>query len=453
MGIKRFNDFGRSMAPDAYTTISVEKFRGKRIAIDGYSFVYSRMFGSNAASYRGVNLKLDPMAKPDEGERNAAWYTSVIEFTITLMSFGITPVFVFDGPNVPGKEKCRAARRDDKKKTMKKIDALTEELNGMSVLDRDDKSVEKLKSMKSSVTYVAKDQVDHLVNILECIGIPTLRAYGDGENLCCALAHEGLVAGVYSSDTDCIAMGCPILITGITKGSKRYGMTFDVVIFDKIFRELELTYAQYVDLCIMGKCDYNENIKGIGMHKAYNLIKTYGSIEEIGKVRDIACLEHEFCREVFRSRPSHELLGDEYLKVETPIGSKHGNVLTKKLPCLNVNYGKLHAGNVRSLLGSVGVDGMKYHTLIASSKNITKLGNSGAESVLSEGRIIVSNNGSVPIRIIDAPEATAGLTIDTNIIKALAISSGAATPPVDNVQNEPMMINPVDPLTDMLRIE
>jgi 5'-3' exonuclease len=45
-------------------------------------------------------------------------------------------------------------------------------------------------------------------------------------------------------------------------------------------------------------CDYNTNIKNYGPKKAYDLIKRYGSIDEIQKKLeglDMTCLNHKIC--------------------------------------------------------------------------------------------------------------------------------------------------------------
>ena len=50
---------------------------------------------------------------------------------------------------------------------------------------------------------------------------------------------------------------------------------------EKVLQGLGITYDQFIDLCILLGCDYCGNIKGIGPKKSVELIKQYGSIEEI----------------------------------------------------------------------------------------------------------------------------------------------------------------------------
>jgi len=63
---------------------------------------------------------------------------------------------------------------------------------------------------------------------------------------------------------------------------------------EKVLQGLGITYDQFIDLCILLGCDYCGNIKGIGPKKSVELIKQYGSIEEI-----LQNIDHKVCRRIF----------------------------------------------------------------------------------------------------------------------------------------------------------
>lgn len=50
---------------------------------------------------------------------------------------------------------------------------------------------------------------------------------------------------------------------------------------DKVLSQMELSMAEFVDLCILLGCDYCPSIRGIGMKKAVELINKHKSIEAI----------------------------------------------------------------------------------------------------------------------------------------------------------------------------
>ena len=51
--------------------------------------------------------------------------------------------------------------------------------------------------------------------------------------------------------------------------------------YEKVLRGMELTYPQFVDLCILCGCDYCSSIKGIGPKTALKYIKQFGSLERV----------------------------------------------------------------------------------------------------------------------------------------------------------------------------
>lgn len=50
-----------------------------------------------------------------------------------------------------------------------------------------------------------------------------------------------------------------------------------------ILEGLELNMDQFIELCILLGCDYVDTIRGIGPKKALDLIRKYGSIEDVLK--------------------------------------------------------------------------------------------------------------------------------------------------------------------------
>ena len=53
-----------------------------------------------------------------------------------------------------------------------------------------------------------------------------------------------------------------------------------------LWQELTKCPRQFIDLCILLGCDYCDSIKGIGPHRALELIKKYNSIEAVLETLD-----------------------------------------------------------------------------------------------------------------------------------------------------------------------
>ncbi len=246
-----------------------------------------------------VNLKDNPSADQNSRARDLEWIDQIMEYTMKIMSFNIFPVYVFDGEEKDAKKGTHEKRSKQKQDTKNKIDELVKKLDSIDVLDIDDDEVEQLRKLKTSVLKVDRDTVQKFKDLLSAIGLPVITAKGEAEKLCCIMANKGLVSGVHSEDTDCIALRCPLLITGITKGSYGNKTQVNVTKFHPILKTLNITYESFLDLCIMSGCDYNERISGIGPEKAFKLISDLESIDNLPETIDKTCLNYEMCRELF----------------------------------------------------------------------------------------------------------------------------------------------------------
>lgn len=69
-----------------------------------------------------------------------------------------------------------------------------------------------------------------------------------------------------------------------------------------LLEKIKMTYENFVDFCIMCKCDYNESIPSLGSVTIYKLFKKYKSLKKIQEMNpqyDYGPLKLEKCREIF----------------------------------------------------------------------------------------------------------------------------------------------------------
>lgn len=88
-----------------------------------------------------------------------------------------------------------------------------------------------------------------------------------------------------SEDMDTLTFGSPVLLRHLTFSEQRK-LPIEEFRLDVALEDLGLTHEQFVDLCILLGCDYCDSIRGIGPHRAYNMIKSHGSLEEVIKSLD-----------------------------------------------------------------------------------------------------------------------------------------------------------------------
>lgn len=195
--------------------------------------------------------------------------------TCKMLENGIKPIYVFDGkaPELKIHELTkRKERREDAEKKL--LAAETEE-------DR--------AKMKKRLVRVTKQHNEDCKRLLQLLGCPVVTSPSEAEAQCAQLCKEGLVYAIATEDMDGLTFAAPKLIRNLSSGKsddKAREYTFS-----KVLDGLEIDYDQFVDLCILMGCDYCDSIMGIGGKKGLELIKTFGSIEEILKNKyDI----HEF---------------------------------------------------------------------------------------------------------------------------------------------------------------
>ena len=114
--------------------------------------------------------------------------------------------------------------------------------------------------------------------LLRLLGLPIIESPSEAEAQCAQLCKEGLVYGTATEDMDGLTFGSPRLVRNLTSGSTEKVKEY---VLEKVLNGLGLNQKQFIDLGILMGCDYCESIKGIGGKKGLELIKKYGSIEDI----------------------------------------------------------------------------------------------------------------------------------------------------------------------------
>lgn len=239
--------------------ILFDAFRGHKIAIDISILQNKNLYGAYKHEYGKKNKVDRDFEDVDEETADTRFHIINIELAISFLSYGILPVFVFDGDKRPEKEDTCNAREKAHKDREKKI----RKLEKKDVLTKEEKAT--LTSLKSS-KRVTKSHNEETKNILKYIGFPCLTATYDAEKLCTMLCLEGKVKAVYSSDGDNLAMGCPMLLTShksvIEKGNKvRY---FEYARLKHALKALNMNRKKFLHMCVLLGTDFNKNIYGMG---------------------------------------------------------------------------------------------------------------------------------------------------------------------------------------------
>lgn len=285
MGITNFSALLK-ICPGAIKQYPLSFLRGKRIAIDAMWFGYTYW----SIAYKKEVNSIDILTEEVNFTRIFDHFVSLLKLQLNrLFLNNILPVFVMDGkPSKIKYEHTVDKRKEDKKTKIDYINELKKKIDEEGVIKCREEVKDYIKAVKGNARFTYEYSLKY-INFIRDLGIPYLKAQGitgEADKLCVYLLKHGYVQGVFSNDRDFLVFGAKYLITGYT-GVKYNKYTnenihhLSIIDLNSILYDLEITYLQLVDVCILAGCDYNKKLAGVGITNIYKLIKDYGSIENL----------------------------------------------------------------------------------------------------------------------------------------------------------------------------
>lgn len=181
--------------------------------------------------------------------------------TINLLKKNIIPIYVFDGKPPEFKTKVLEQRRNVKKKAYEKLEvAETQE--------------EKIKYFKKTVS-ISKKQLQECKELLDLMGIPYIEAPEEADSQCAYLVKNGFADSVMTEDMDILTFGAKKIYRNLSSYKKK---TLEIKL-DDILKTIDLTYEQFIELCILFGCDYSDKIKNVNTDIIYQYYYKFKNIE------------------------------------------------------------------------------------------------------------------------------------------------------------------------------
>ncbi|ODQ68519.1 flap endonuclease 1 [Nadsonia fulvescens var. elongata DSM 6958] len=260
MGIKGLNKLISDNASLAIRQSEMKNFFGRKVAIDASMSLYQFLIAVR---------QQDGGQLTNENGDTTSHLMGMFYRTLRMVDNGIKPLYVFDGkpPVMKGGE---LAKRLERRETAEKAIAELKETG----------TVEEISKFERRTVRVTKEQNEDAKKLLKLMGIPYVEAPCEAEAQCAALAKAGKVYAAASEDMDTLCYKTPFLLRHLTFSEARK-MPISEISYDKIIEGLELTHAQFIDLCILMGCDYCDTIRGVGPVTAYKLIKEHETLENI----------------------------------------------------------------------------------------------------------------------------------------------------------------------------
>ncbi len=290
MGIKGLSKYISTKIPQAVVTIATTQLRGTRVAIDGNGIGYRVM----SRAINKLIRKPSTLVPLNTQLLRQSWLDEYFYYLNELVHQQITPVVVLDGMSPPEKHRCQLQRQAGRASQERRL------AQAVAALDGSAESRDQYRKAFASAFHVNSEDYQVLETHLLELGVPCIRAAGEGESLCAALCAEQRVVAVVSTDTDLLAMGCPLVLTEIS-GTECTGWRLDLIL-----KALNLTQDQFRDWCVMAGCDFNSNIPKLAIVRSLSLIQQHQTIEAAvtNCKLNADCLNYVRCRELLGYQPS-----------------------------------------------------------------------------------------------------------------------------------------------------
>lgn len=304
MGIKALLPFIREKCPNAYRMYDFDILKNKTLLIDISIIMYAEKAKARREIARTTNLMIN--FDLDEKAIFNLWLQYICQFTLTLLNHQIHPIFVFDGAPHEAKNAVKDKRKNMRNEQLENIRILREQLQHYPEMQYPKILIDKLRTCLVNFVEVKFNEVRSCQELLAHMGLDIIQAKQEAEQTCAMLVIENRAHCIFSRDSDVLAYGCPIFFNEITRQQGKYyfyGYSLEVIL-----TELELNFNEFRDFLIMAGCDYNNNMKGIGIKRAYNLIKTYHSIENLPDNYDTSVLNYQLCREMFNNKSCEDVI-------------------------------------------------------------------------------------------------------------------------------------------------
>jgi exonuclease-1 len=233
----------------------ISKFRNQRLAVDGYCWLHRALYGSTLSDMTGKSLN-----------ESTRWIQYCMGILDMLLSYEIEVYLVFDGKNLPAKERTEADRAASRSKNLElgyEEKRKGNKAEARSLLARSVDVSPRMAAQFMQVLRKHRPQVKFVV------------APYEADAQLSFLCANDLVDGVISEDSDCVPYGCKSILFKLDKQSGQCSHLslatlkthstkgFDLQKFDS---------QMMVTMCVAAGCDYAASPKNFGLKTSHRLV-------------------------------------------------------------------------------------------------------------------------------------------------------------------------------------
>jgi flap endonuclease-1 len=270
------------------TELPWEQLAGRSLAVDAYNTLYQ---------FLATIRQRDGALFTDAQGQVTSHLIGLLYRTTSLLSEGVRPVFVFDGPPPSLKSGTLSGRFRAKEKA--------EEAWQQALAAGD---LETARRKAAATSRLTGEMVAEARDVLDALGVPSLRAPSEGEAQAAAMAARGQVWACASEDYDSLLFGAPRLVRGLAARSRGSGTpAAQVIEREAALASLRIDGEELILVGILVGTDYNEGVRGYGPKRALKLAQEHLGWEASLRKVGLEPTEVEPVRELFAHPPTEEV--------------------------------------------------------------------------------------------------------------------------------------------------
>ncbi len=294
--------------------IAFEELSGKRIAIDAYNTIYQ---------FLSIIRQPDGSPLTDSKGNVTSHLSGLFYRTMSLIEFGILPIYVFDGIPPLLKRRTLEARMKRRAEAMEAWDKARAE--GM---------LEEARVHAVASTKINKEVVEGSKTLLKCMGVPFIQAPSEGEAQAAHLVRSNLVYALTSQDYDSFLLGAPVVVRNFAISGKRklpgknvyVNIELERIFLRDFLEHFKISQRQLILLGMLMGTDFNSGIEKVGPKTALKIVREHESLENViryvmDKYGTVFDADPEKVLEMFERPEVREFGAEEFedlLKAGTP---------------------------------------------------------------------------------------------------------------------------------------
>jgi 5'-3' exonuclease len=229
MGIKHLNRYLTTNCDNhAIRKAHLNEFKGKKVAIDASIYLY-RFIGEN----------------------------KLIEHIYLMVSifksYGVEPIFIFDGASPPEKKELLAERKENKRIAEEKYEKIKKQIETVDDEEKCD-MLNEMEKLKKQFIHIKEADYKVVKQILDDSGVKWIDAPGEADELCAHFMHSGQVYACLSEDMDMFAYGCCRIL-------RHFSLVKHNVLFydlEQILLQLQMNVQEFRQVIVLSGTDYNK---------------------------------------------------------------------------------------------------------------------------------------------------------------------------------------------------